>query len=212
MELKIITIEEQESGELSALKNEAEKVAFPLSEEDKEIIQKMKDITFAAEGVGLAAPQVDIRKKIVIIYIPESAALLREDVRLYPLHTVINAEYLPIEEDGFASDFEGCYSIKNVYGKVKRYKSIHIKYQDEEGEVIEKKVSGFYARVLQHEIDHLNGFLITDRLTPECMQGTFSEMLSLRRAELSDKKREHFDALIKKKNMQIEKKNESCDE
>ena len=67
MELKIITVEEQENRELSALKNEGKKVSFPLSKEDKALIRKMKDITFAAEGVGLAAPQVDIRKKIAII-------------------------------------------------------------------------------------------------------------------------------------------------
>lgn len=208
MELEIITIEEQENRLVSSLKNEAEKVSFPLSGEDKEIIQKMKDIIFAAEGVGLAAPQVDIRKKIAIIYIPESAALLREDVRSYPLHTIINAEYSPIEEDGFVRDFEGCYSVKSVYGKVKRHKSINLKYQDEDGELIEKKVSGFYARVLQHEIDHLNGLLITDRLTPKCTQGTFSEMLSLRRAELPEEKRKHFDEILKKKGIVIEEGSE----
>ncbi len=208
MELEIITIEEKENRFVSSLKNEAEKVSFPLSDEDKEIIQKMKDIVFAAEGVGIAAPQVDIRKKIAIIYIPESAALLRQDVRSYPLHTIINAEYFPIEEDGFARDFEGCYSVKSVYGKVKRHKSINLKYQDEDGELIEKKVSGFYARVLQHEIDHLNGLLITDRLTPKCTQGTFSEMLSLRRAELPEEKRKHFDEILKKKGIVIEEDSE----
>lgn len=206
MALEIITIEEQENKNNSALKNVAEKVNFPLTLEDKEIIKKMKDIIYAAEGVGLAAPQVDVRKKIAIIYIPESASLLREDVRTYPIHTIINPEYSPITEDGIAADFEGCYSVKSVYGKVKRYKSINLKYQDEEGNSIEKKVSGFYARVLQHEIDHLNGILITDRLTPKCIQGTFSEMLSLRRASLPKEKRKHFDDILKKKGIIIDEK------
>lgn len=206
MTLEIITIEEQENRNNSALKNIAEEVDFPLTLEDKGLIKKMKGIISAAEGVGLAAPQVDIRKKIAIIYIPESASLLREDVRTYPIHTIINPEYSPIPEDGFASDFEGCYSVKSVYGKVKRYKSINLKYQDEEGKRIEKKVSGFYARVLQHEIDHLNGILITDRLTPECIQGTFSEMLSLRRESLPEAKRKHFDNILKKKGIVIDGK------
>ncbi len=206
MTLEIIAIEEQENRDSSALKNIAKEVEFPLNSEDKKIIKKMKDIIFAAEGVGLAAPQVDIRKKIAIIYIPESASLLREDVRSYPIHTIINPKYSPIPEDGFAADFEGCYSVKSVYGKVKRYKSINLKYQDEEGKKIEKKVSGFYARVLQHEIDHLNGILITDRLTPECTQGTFAEMLSLRRNSLPKEKREHFDNILKKKGIVIDEK------
>lgn len=206
MTLEIITIEEQKSSKNSALKNIAEEVKFPLSKEDQEIIKEMKDIIYAAEGVGLAAPQVDIRKKIAIIYIPESASLLREEVRTYSIHTIINPEYSPVAEDGFAADFEGCYSVKSVYGKVKRYKSINLKYQNEEGEFIEKKVSGFYARVLQHEIDHLNGILITDRLTPECIQGTFSEMLSLRRASLPKEKRNHFDDILKKKGIIIDEK------
>lgn len=206
MTLKIITIEEQEDRNNSALKNIAEDVEFPLTLEDKELIKEMQDIIFAAEGVGLAAPQVNIRKKIAIIYIPESASLLREDVRTYPIHTIINPEYSPIPEDGFAADFEGCYSVKSVYGKVKRYKSINLKYQDEEGKRIAKKVSGFYARVLQHEIDHLNGILITDRLTPECTQGTFSEMLNLRRESLPKEKREHFDNILRKKNIVINEK------
>ncbi len=206
MTLEIIAIEEQENRNNSALKNIAEDIEFPLTLEDKELTKEMQDIIFAAEGVGLAAPQVNIRKKIAIIYIPESASLLREDVRTYPLHTIINPEYSPITEDGFAADFEGCYSVKSVYGKVKRYKSINLKYQDEEGKKIAKKVSGFYARVLQHEIDHLNGILITDRLTPECTQGTFSEMLNLRRESLPKEKREHFDNILKKKNIVIDEK------
>ena len=64
MTLEIITIEEQKSSKNSALKNIAEEVKFPLSKEDQEIIKEMKDIIYAAEGVGLAAPQVDIRKKL----------------------------------------------------------------------------------------------------------------------------------------------------
>jgi peptide deformylase len=212
MKLNIITIEEQKNKANSALKNKAEKVIFPLSEEDSEIIEKMKAITYAAEGVGLAAPQVNIRKQIAIIYIPESAALLRDYSCAHPIHTIINPEYSPVEKDGFALDFEGCYSVTTVYGKVKRYKSINLKYQNEEGKLIKQKASGFYARVLQHEIDHLNGILITDRLTPDSIQGTFSEMLSLRRAELPEEKREHFDALLKKKGMLAENKQKECDE
>ena len=201
MELSIITIEDEKDKQGSVLKNEATKVNFPLSIEDRNIISQMKEMLYKAEGVGLAATQVGISKKIALIYIPESAALLREDVRIYPMHAIINPEYDPIAKDSKYSDFEGCYSVKSVYGKVPRYKTIEVSYQNEDGVFIQRTVSGFYARVLQHEIDHLNGILITDRLTPDCTQGTFQEMLAIRRQELPKDKRKHFDQLIKAKNM-----------
>jgi peptide deformylase len=204
MELKIITIEDEADPQRSVLKNKATKLNFPLSAKDKQIIASMQTILFKAEGVGLAAPQVNIGLAIAVVYIPESASLLREDVRTYPMHTIINPEYTPVDENDIASDFEGCYSVKSVYGKVPRYNSINLKYQDEDGLVIEQIATGFYARVLQHEIDHLNGILITDRLTPECVQGTFAQMLSLRRASLSEDKRKYFDELMKIKGIIID--------
>ena len=204
MELKIITIEDEIDKSSSVLKNKAKKVSFPLSAEDKQIISSMQAILFKAEGVGLAAPQVNIGLSIAVVYIPESASLLREGAISYSMHTIINPEYTPVNEEEIVSDFEGCYSVNSVYGKVPRYKSIKLKYQNEDGLLIEQIVTDFYARVIQHEIDHLNGVLITDRLTPECVQGTFAQMLSLRRAELSEDKRKHFDELMKIKEIIIE--------
>jgi peptide deformylase len=198
MELKIITIEDEINPQNSVLKMKSKNISFPLSESDKKIIAAMQAVLFKLGGVGLAANQVNIRKNIVVIYIPESASLLRDDVRVYPMHTILNPEYTPVNENKKVSDFEGCYSVKSLCGEVPRYEAINLKYQDEDGQVIEKVVTGFYARVLQHEIDHLNGILITDRLTPDCVQGTFQEMLPLRRAKLPESKREHFDNLSKK--------------
>ena len=204
MELKIITIEDDIDNVSSVLKNKARQVNFPLSAEDKQIIACMQAILFKADGVGLAAPQVGIGYSIAVVYIPESASLLRENAGIYSMHTLINPEYTPVDEHDIVSDFEGCYSVKRVYGKVRRYKSINLKYQNEDGALIEKVATGFYARVLQHEIDHLNGILIIDRLIPECVQGTFAQMLSLRRAELSEDKRRYFDKLMEVKGIIIE--------
>ncbi|MDP4709428.1 MAG: peptide deformylase [Rickettsiaceae bacterium] len=201
MKLDIINIEEEEDKANSVLTNEANIVTFPLSALDQEIIQTMQEMLYKLEGVGLAATQVNINKKIALIYIPDSAALLREDIRTYPMHTIINPEYIGIEEAPKVSDFEGCYSVKHTYGKVLRYQAIQVKYQNIIGETIEETVSGFYARVLQHEIDHLNGLLITDRLTPDCLQGTFEEMLEIRRQELPIDKQKQLDELIKDKKM-----------
>ena len=201
MKEKIIAIEDAINKEESVLKLKTNKVNFPLSGDDKTIITTMKEILFALDGVGLAAPQININKNITVIYIPETASLLRDNAQIYPMHTLINAEYEPVESDGKYSDFEGCYSVKTVYGKVPRYNTIKVKYQTEEGLEISTIETDFYARVLQHEIDHLNGLLITDRLTHDCLQGTFEEMSKLRRNSLPKEKKILFDKLLKQKGL-----------
>ncbi len=206
MELKIITIESAPNQEKSVLKQQTSKIIFPLATTDQALIAEMKEMIFALGGVGLAAPQIGISRNIAVIYIPESAAMLRDNVQEKPIHVIINATYEPIENKGMYSDFEACYSVKSVMGKVPRYNAIKVRYQNETGKKVSKIEQGFYARVLQHEIDHLNGLLITDRLTPECLQGTHEEMLKIRRAELPPEKRKLFDNLIKQKGLAEEKK------
>lgn len=205
MKEKIVTIEDEPNKEQSVLKQRTTKVIFPLAAVDKELIAQMQGMMFALGGVGLAAPQVGVGKNIAVIYIPESAAILRDNVQEKPMHVIINATYEPIESEGVYADFEGCYSIESVIGKVTRYNAIKVQYQDETGQEIAKIERGFYARVLQHEIDHLNGLLMTDRLTPACLQGPPEEILKIRRAELSLEKRKGFDELIKQKGMVDEK-------
>ena len=198
---KIITIEDSPNPKESVLRLKAAKVKFPLSKEDQELIAMMKELLFSLGGVGLAAPQVNVSKNISVIYIPENAVLLRDNAVEYPMHTIINAEYEPIENEGKYKDFEGCYSVKSVYGEVPRYNAIKVSYQNEQGERILKIERGFYARVLQHEIDHLNGMEFTERLTPDCIYGTPEKMLEIRRNSLPEEKRALFDELIKKKGM-----------
>lgn len=197
MALKIVTIEQNEHHHM--LTTPASLVSFPLSEDDCRLINEMKDKLYGLEGVGLAAPQVNVSKQIVVIYIPENAALLREQVTPYPMHVLINPSYKPVEGSILTDDFEGCYSVTNRAGKVPRYQEIELTYFDEQGQLHSQLESGFYARVIQHEIDHLNGVLIVDRLTSDCVQGSPIEMAQLRRAELSEEQRTLFDSLMQKK-------------
>lgn len=197
MALKIITIEDNSQD--SILKQSMQVLEFPLKTEDRELIAAMKDWVVELEGVGLAAPQVNANKAVAVIYIPASAALLRDNAIETPLHVLINPSYQPIITQGKAIDFEACYSVRSRCGKVPRYQAIELRYQDESGRWHELEATGFYARVCQHEIDHLNGVLITDRLTPDCVQGSMAEMLEMRRQELSPEQRHHLDELIEKK-------------
>ncbi|CEK11928.1 peptide deformylase [Legionella hackeliae] len=195
--LEIVTIEQSQF--IPMLKTPAETVTFPLSADNLALIQMMKEKLFQLGGVGLAAPQVNHHQQIVAIYIPEDAALLRNNVIPYAMHILINPSYQGIEAEGFVDDFEACYSVASKAGKVPRYKKIHLHYYDENGVEHKTTESGFYARVLQHEIDHLKGLLITDRLTPDCIQGSVDDMMALRRAELTDVQKERFDELMKRK-------------
>lgn len=197
MALEIITIEKTENCQM--LKTRACDIKFPLNQEDKELIEAMKEKLYTLGGVGLAAPQVNTAKQIIAVYIPEEAQLLRDNAKIYPMHILINPSYKPLPNASFVSDFEGCYSVSSKAGKVPRYDKIQLKYYDEEGQYHQQNEIGFYARVLQHEIDHLNGVLITDRLTPDCVQGTIEEMMIIRRAELSEEKRKLFDDVMTKK-------------
>jgi peptide deformylase len=198
MALNIVTLEQPEFSQV--LKSTAKQVSFPLSKEDKDLISAMKVKLEQLGGVGLAAPQVNASKQIIAIYIPEEAKLLRDNVETtYLTHFLINPTYEPIEETEIHHDFEACYSVSSKAGKVPRYNAIKIAYYNELGQYFEQIEHGFYARVLQHEIDHLNGILIVDRLTPDCEQGTLEEMRALRRAELPEDKKALFDRMMAKK-------------
>ncbi|WP_058514396.1 peptide deformylase [Legionella santicrucis] len=198
MDLEIVTIEQSEYHQV--LKHQAQEVQFPLSQADKDLIDAMKNKLQKLGGVGLAAPQVNFPKRIIAIYIPEEATLLRDHVKsFYPMHIMINPSYAPVEGSAIQHDFEGCYSVSSKSGKVPRYEQIKVSYYDESGQFHQQTEEGFYARVLQHEVDHLNGFLILDRLTPDCEQGSVEEMMALRRISLSPEKRALFDQIMAKK-------------
>jgi len=194
--MDIINIETVEHQPM--LKTKAKPVIFPLSEDDKELIQAMKNKLYDLGGVGLAAPQINRALQIAVVYIPEKAALLRDNASIYPMHVLINPAYTPVNET-IRIDFEACYSVKTRAGKVPRYEQINLIYHDESGRRLQKIESGFYARVLQHEIDHLNGILILDRLTPDCEQGSMEEMMLLRRGQLPAEKKVIFDGVAARK-------------
>lgn len=200
--MQIVYIEQKENKKM--LTHQAKAVNFPLTPDDLALVEAMKTKLVELEGVGLAAPQVNQSKQIIAIYIPSSASLLRNEVKLYPIHVLFNPSYEPIESAGKKADFEACYSVKSKAGKVPRYQKIKLTYFDEAGDRHQTVEEGFYARVLQHEIDHLNGVLIIDRLTPDCVQGSLEEMMQMRRNELSEEQKKIFDEVLEKKNLRKE--------
>ncbi len=133
-----------------------------ISEQTLALIKDMEDSTLDWEdgrehevGVALAAVQIDAHKRVVVI---------RDDFDNKKNRTFtayINPEVIGYEGEPVV-EFEGCLSVRNLYGQVPRYPKVHVKAKDIEGNVIKLTAEGFLARVFQHEIDHTNGILIID--------------------------------------------------
>ena len=121
------------------------------------VVNNMIDTMHIEDGIGLAAPQIGLNKSILVIDISS----LDENEK--PL-AFINPEI--ITTDGESVYEEGCLSIPNVREEVTRPEEIALKYQDVKGKKHFEKFSGWKSRVLQHEIDHLNGILFVDRISP----------------------------------------------
>lgn len=197
MATKIITIEEPKNHFI--LKTPAAEVSFPLAKADKQFLAKLRHKLYQLGGVGLAAPQLNCPKQIIAIHIANDAIALRNGIESPISMTVlINPKYEPLTSE-MNHDFEACYSVTSKAGKVPRYKKIKVSFNDAAGNFHQHVAEGFHARVLQHEIDHIHGILIIDRLTPDCIQGTQDEMKALRRAELPPHKRALYDQLIAQK-------------
>ena len=116
------------------------------------------------EGVGLAAPQIGVDWRVVIFGFSDDAqdSGVSEDERV-PYTILINPSLTPLskeQEDGW----EGCLSVPGLRGEVRRWAKLRYSGFDPQGQVIEREVSGFHARVVQHECDHLDGVLYPARI------------------------------------------------
>jgi peptide deformylase len=124
------------------------------------LIEDMIATMHAAPGVGLAANQVGIALQLAVI---DLSSRENEEQR-HPLIVIINPEILSME--GSITEEEGCLSIPDYSEKVKRAARVKVRAQDRKGNVFEIEAEGLLAKALQHEIDHLNGLLFIDHLSP----------------------------------------------
>lgn len=116
------------------------------------LLNDMHETMIEADGVGLAAPQVGVKKQIAIVDIGEDEGLIE----------MINPEILVAS--GEQTDPEGCLSFPGVYGDVTRPYKVKIRASDRRGKPFELEAEDFLARAIQHEIDHLNGVLFTTKV------------------------------------------------
>lgn len=129
-------------------------VTFPLTQEIKNLTRDMVATVRKAEGIGLAAPQVGKSVKVIVINLEKSGLPLF--VLYNPKITSRSFKKIEIEE--------GCLSIPGVFGMVKRPKKVTVQAQNAEGKTIKITDEGWVSRVAQHEIDHINGILIIDKI------------------------------------------------
>ena len=134
------------------------KVASPVTvfgPEIERLVRDMAETMYEAPGIGLAATQVDVHKRVIVIDISET----RDQLRVF-----VNPELL--EAEGEAECEEGCLSVPGYYDKVTRAASIRVRAQNERGETFELATDGLLAVCIQHEMDHLLGKVFVDYLSP----------------------------------------------
>ncbi len=137
------------------------RVSKPLTRVDKElkdIVRKMFELMYEVQGVGLAANQVDLPYRLFVINLQSDPAVTAHE------HVFLN----PVLTDRKGNDEaeEGCLSLPGVFGDVKRSERVVLNAYDLAGGELTMELEGLFARVVQHEIDHLDGILFIDRLSP----------------------------------------------
>ncbi len=147
-------------------------------EEIQELIRGMVAAMHAAPGVGLAAPQVGVSKRVIVMEdrpvmtegLPKDVLIERER-EPHSLRVLINP-VMTLVGDETTDFFEGCLSIKGYTAMVTRHRAVAVSYLDERGETQEWRPRGWQARVTQHEYDHLERVLYTDKMLPKSFMST----------------------------------------
>ena len=149
-----------------ALRTKARPVGKPTGETRK-LVQRMKAAMEAEHGMGLAAPQVGVDLRVIIYRLPEENA---------PFRVIVDPRI--VQAKGEQVGEEGCLSIPYLHGDVKRAREIVVKGMDLQGRPIRRRASDLEARVIQHEVDHLDGVLFVDRAIPETLHWAVPETLA----------------------------------
>ena len=149
-----------------ALRTPAMAIEDPTSPEIKALVADMIETMDDADGTGLAAPQVHVGLRVVVFFVDASRISEEEELEEgggIPLTVLINPEIEPLSEE-MELDWEGCLSVPGMSGEVPRYSHIRYRGVGLDGKPVVREASGFHARVVQHECDHLDGILYPSRV------------------------------------------------
>lgn len=161
-DLEILTVDDpQQQKVLRSKAKKVRNVTPKLVALADQMLETMRD----ADGVGLAAPQVGVLQRLFVADFPE------DEEAKQPRQTYILFNPEIVKGQGEQIGYEGCLSIPGYVGQVARFEQITVKGLNEHGRAVRYKLEGYPARVFQHEIDHLDGILYTDKLTdPDTFQ------------------------------------------
>ena len=137
------------------------------------LISDMKETMAAQNGAGLAAPQIGVSQRVVIFGVTTNPRY--PDAEEVPFTVLVNPKLTYLTRD-VEQDWEGCLSVPGMRGVVPRYTQLRYTGTDEEGNPIDRVASGFHARVVQHEVDHLDGILYPQRMTDMSTFGFTKEL------------------------------------
>ena len=146
------------------LRRRAEEIADPTAGEIRTLIADMIETMHAVDGAGLAAPQVFVPKRLVIFHVPPERISQEPGAEPMGLTILINPAVEPLGDEK-EPGWEGCLSVPGLRGVVPRHTHVRYTGLTPEGKRIEREATGFHARVVQHECDHLDGILYPMRMT-----------------------------------------------
>ncbi|MDJ0895281.1 MAG: peptide deformylase [Alphaproteobacteria bacterium] len=149
------------------LRAKAAPIGDPADEGTSELIRDMTETLKDADGVGLAAPQIGISQRLILVEIPAQRLAAEDHAEAdQAVHQVlINPEIEPLDDpERSALGWEACLSIPGLIGQVPRWRRIRFRALGPDGTAIEGTAEGFHARVIQHEVDHLDGILYPERM------------------------------------------------
>ena len=126
-----------------------------ITDEVRDLVSNMKETMLAENGIGLSAPQVGVNLRVIVIQLMSAGKLVG------PVQEMINPVITNYSDDTMEYE-EGCLSIPGEYIRIDRPRSIHVKFQTLSGKYKKWFLKGLEARIVQHEIDHLDGVLMTD--------------------------------------------------
>ena len=148
-----------------------------------DIIEDLKQTLGFGKGFGIAAPQIGVNKRIIVIG-AKKEDITYKDAEEIPITAMINPKWIKLSDEK-DSQYEGCLSVPGgVRGKVERYKKIKLTYYNEKGEQIEKELNGFAARLIQHECDHLDGVVFLQRVDGK-QDNAFTTLENIKKYDLN---------------------------
>jgi len=147
----------------------------------KKIIRQMFELMYEQDGIGLAANQVDLPYRLIVLNVQGDPAAKDQEYAL--INPVIT------QRKGSAEDREGCLSFPKIFAPVKRSEKIVVSAYSPNGEELSYELDGLYARVVQHEADHLDGVLFIDRLSPANRLAVKEDLAALEREFMAARQR-----------------------